>query len=142
MIAYADSSFLVALYVLDRHSKDAAARVAHAPRILVTPFHRVELANAFYQCVFRSTLKEFEAAGAWKRFTRDLDTRILESLPFPDSAWKVGANLAPRFCPSLGVRSLDSLHVACALELGAQRFWTFDDRQARLAEAAGLDTRP
>jgi predicted nucleic acid-binding protein len=31
--------------------------------------------------------------------------------------------------------------VACALELGAEKFWTFDDRQARLAEAAGLDTK-
>jgi predicted nucleic acid-binding protein len=38
------------------------------------------------------------------------------------------------------VRTLDSLHVACALELKAERFWTFDDRQVRLAEAVGLDT--
>jgi predicted nucleic acid-binding protein len=38
------------------------------------------------------------------------------------------------------VRTLDSLHVACALELKAERFWTFDERQARLAEAVGLDT--
>jgi predicted nucleic acid-binding protein len=38
------------------------------------------------------------------------------------------------------VRTLDSLHVACALELKAERFWTFDDRQARLAEVVGLDT--
>jgi predicted nucleic acid-binding protein len=37
------------------------------------------------------------------------------------------------------VRTLDSLHVACALELKAERFWTFDDRQARLAEAVGLN---
>jgi hypothetical protein len=35
---------------------------------------------------------------------------------------------------------LESLHVACALELRAERFWAFDERQARLAEAAGLDT--
>lgn len=33
-----------------------------------------------------------------------------------------------------------SLHVASALELGAERFWTFDERQERLAQAAGLDT--
>jgi hypothetical protein len=29
--------------------------------------------------------------------------------------------------------------VACALELRAERFWTFDERQAKLAEAVGLD---
>jgi predicted nucleic acid-binding protein len=43
-------------------------------------------------------------------------------------------------CTTLGVRTLDSLHVACALELKVQKFWTFDDRQARLAQAIGLDT--
>jgi len=43
---------------------------------------------------------------------------------------------------TLGVRTLDSLHVACALELKAERFWTFDERQARLAEAVGLNTNP
>jgi predicted nucleic acid-binding protein len=32
--------------------------------------------------------------------------------------------------------------VACALELKAQRFWTFDERQARLAKAVGFDTEP
>ncbi|MGA2250711.1 hypothetical protein [Terracidiphilus sp.] len=44
--------------------------------------------------------------------------------------------------PTLGVRTLDSLHVACALELGARSFWTFDERQERLAIAAGLNTNP
>jgi predicted nucleic acid-binding protein len=40
----------------------------------------------------------------------------------------------------LGNRTLDTLHVASALELKAERFWTFDDRQAKLARAAGLRT--
>jgi hypothetical protein len=30
--------------------------------------------------------------------------------------------------------------VACALELKATAFWTFDDRQKKLAKAAGLKT--
>lgn len=38
------------------------------------------------------------------------------------------------------MRTLDSLHAASALELGAERFWTFDERQEGLAQAAGLDT--
>jgi predicted nucleic acid-binding protein len=37
-----------------------------------------------------------------------------------------------------GTRTLDTLHVAAALELKAERFWTFDDRQAKLAKAVGL----
>jgi hypothetical protein len=40
------------------------------------------------------------------------------------------------------VRSLDILHVAIALELGATLFLTFDHAQKRLAQAAGLKVRP
>jgi predicted nucleic acid-binding protein len=44
-----------------------------------------------------------------------------------------------RHCgPKLGLRTRDSLHVACALELKAGRFWTLDERQAKLAKAQGL----
>jgi predicted nucleic acid-binding protein len=60
----------------------------------------------------------------------------------PERIWETSIDLAHKHGPTLGVRTLDSLHVACALELKAERFWTFDDRQARLAEAVGLDTNP
>jgi len=38
------------------------------------------------------------------------------------------------------MRTLDSLHVACAIELKAERLWTFDERLAKLAKAQGLKT--
>ncbi len=50
------------------------------------------------------------------------------------------AELSERYTPKLGTRSLDVLHVACALELGLGRFLTFDVRQQQLAMAAGLKT--
>ncbi len=37
-----------------------------------------------------------------------------------------------------GHRSLDILHVATAIHLGAKEFLTFDDRQRTLAQHAGL----
>ena len=58
----------------------------------------------------------------------------------PEDTFTTSINLAGRFGPTHGVRTLDSLHVAAALELKADRFWTFDDRQAQLAEACGLNT--
>ena len=60
------------------------------------------------------------------------------SVPMPENAFDRCAELARRYGPKLGVSTLDSLHVACALELKAQRFWTFDERQAKLARAEGL----
>jgi len=48
--------------------------------------------------------------------------------------------MARRHGARLGMRTLDSLHVAAALELGAKSFWTFDERQAKLAAATALQT--
>jgi len=48
------------------------------------------------------------------------------------------SGLGRRYGPQLGTRTVDTLHVACALELKAERFWTFDERQAKLARARGL----
>ena len=59
-------------------------------------------------------------------------------VPLPERAFDVCADLARQYGSELGVRTLDSLHVACALELKAERFWTFDERQAKLAKAQGL----
>jgi predicted nucleic acid-binding protein len=36
------------------------------------------------------------------------------------------------------LHTLDTLHVAAALELKAQRFWKFDERQGKFAKAVGL----
>jgi predicted nucleic acid-binding protein len=58
----------------------------------------------------------------------------------PEGVFDICADLARRHGPRLGVRTLDSLHVACALQLKAQQFWTFDQRQAKLAKATGLKT--
>jgi predicted nucleic acid-binding protein len=62
------------------------------------------------------------------------------SVPIPENAFELCAELGRQYGPKLGVRTLDSLHVACALELKADRFWTFDERQAKLAKAKGLKT--
>jgi predicted nucleic acid-binding protein len=58
----------------------------------------------------------------------------------PESAVEVCAQLARRYGARLGLRALDTLHVASALELKAKRSWTFDERQKRLARVAGLKT--
>lgn len=61
-------------------------------------------------------------------------------LDLPERAFHACAELELKEGSRLGVRSLDCLHVACALELKADRFWTFDERQAKLASAQGLRT--
>jgi len=53
---------------------------------------------------------------------------------------EVCADLAPRYGHGFAVRTLETLHVACALQLKAKQLWTFDERQGKLAKAVGLKT--
>lgn len=137
---YADSSFLVSSYIQDAHSAEAARRLALLPSVWITPFSRADVANAIYRYVFRGAITSADASASWTRFERDRANSIWIQVDLPNRLWETSIDLAHRHGPTLGVRTLDSLHVACALELNAERFWTFDERQAKLAEAVGLDT--
>lgn len=140
MTVYADSSFVAPIYVIDVHAAEARRRMGSRPDVWLTPFNRAELANALYQQVFRARISAVEARLAWNNFEQDCAKGIWVSVSLPERIWDACIRLAERHGPTLGVRTLDSLHVACALELKAERFWTFDERQARLAEAVGLNT--
>jgi predicted nucleic acid-binding protein len=63
-------------------------------------------------------------------------------LPLPDSAFARAKALALTLTPTIGVRAVDLLHVAAALELGASSLFTFDQKQHRTAQAAGLAVNP
>ncbi len=111
------------------------------PVVWLTFFNKTEVAHAIHLYAFRGVCSVAEAQRVWHLFQRDCRQDLWTPVDLPSKTWEVSIDLALRFSPALGVRTLDSLHVACALELKAQRFWTFDDRQARLAEAVGLDTK-
>jgi predicted nucleic acid-binding protein len=76
----------------------------------------------------------------YRDFERDRAGGVWVEVNFPELAFEVCAQLARRHAARLGNRTLDALHVAAALELKAERFWTFDERQAKLARAEGLKT--
>ena len=58
------------------------------------------------------------------------------------------ARLSQRFrelcqlTPEIGCRTMDIIHVACAVQLSPSSFVSFDRRQRTLAESAGLDVLP
>jgi hypothetical protein len=54
--------------------------------------------------------------------------------------YDVARQLSRRHTAKSGTRTLDILHVAAALVLHAESFYTFDRAQAQLARAAGLAT--
>ena len=138
MTVYVDSSFLVSLYVTDQHSAESRKRVLAASSISFTPLHLAEWTHAIAQHVFRRKLTPSEAQKIYLHLKADRSAGRWLEAALPEYAFDLCADLARRHGPKLGVRTLDSLHVACALQLKAEQFWTFDERQAKLAKAEGL----
>ena len=110
------------------------------PIVWLTSINRAELAHSLHRQVFRARIDAPTAAAAWDAFEEDCQRGLWVVNDLPENVWERSINLARRHGPALGVRTLDSLHVACAMELKARRFWTFDERQAELAHTVGLNT--
>ena len=139
MSAYADTSFLVSLYVLDANSARAAAQMKQvALPVLLTALGEVELSNALYLRLFRNELVASKIGAAQALFAKDIEDGILELRSLSQAAYDRAKVMARKYTPRLGTRTLDILHVASALELKADAFYTFDRNQRRLAEAEGL----
>lgn len=138
MNTYADSSFFVSLYLPDRHSVEAQRRLLHRPTIWMTPLHLAEWTHTIAQHVFQRKMSNREAQRVYRDFENDRTHRVWAEIDLPDTTFELCTDLARRYVARLGARTLDTLHVAAALELGAEHFWTFDERQAKLADAVGL----
>ena len=138
MTVYADTSFFVSIYVQDAHSALADQLLLSGVPVWLTALHLAEWAHAIGQHVFRRQMTPADAERLRRELEKDRAAGLWVEAAIPERAFDLCADLGRRYAPKLGLRTLDTLHVACALELGAQQFWTFDERQARLAKAEGL----
>jgi predicted nucleic acid-binding protein len=137
---YLDTSFLVSLYLNDRNSRTARERIVSAPPVWFTPLHNAEWEHVIGQHIFRGELSLSEAQRLSLRLEQHRAEGRWVVVAIPDNAFEICAELGRRYASRLWMRTLDTLHVACALELKAERFWTLDERQKKLAKAQGLKT--
>ena len=121
MKTYVDTSVLFSLYVTDANSARADAwRQANPIPLDFTGFHRVELRNALSLAAFQQRLTVAESLAAWQKVQEDLVAGLVVPT---ENLWgsllREAEHLAENHTPTLGSRSLDILHVAAALVLGA-----------------------
>lgn len=139
MIASADSSFLFSLYVRDVNSAAAVARMRNTVLpLLFTDLGELEITNGAASRIFRKELQPLEAKHVLALFRQDVEAGVVRVIPLPSSAYQQAAQIAARFTPTLGTRTLDVLQVVSALVIKADTFHTFDRKQAKLASALGL----
>jgi predicted nucleic acid-binding protein len=151
MNTYADTNFLVRLYLSQPESERAIAlaervRVRRAQPLPVTWLHRAEVCNAIQLYVFRGRspnnlrVTAEQASAAWADFRAELRSPgLLQVVAIPgDDLEQQFEALSFRYTPRHGFRTYDVLHVASALALGCDTFWSFDAKASRLAQLEGL----
>jgi predicted nucleic acid-binding protein len=138
---YADTSFLVSLYTPDVHSA-SAARLMHSAQlpVLITPLGELEFLNALHLRIFRGELSATEIKSALALFREDTAAAVFSLKSISASVFERAKSVARTQTPSLGTRTLDVLHVASALVLHSNVFYTFDRNQRHLAKLEGLTT--
>ena len=132
------------LYLREPNSVHAIALVqAIGGAPMLTALHRLEMKAAIGQKLGCAEITASERDALLVDFENDIATGVFaETDPswpgvFAHAEMLVATYTSMNFC-----RSLDTLRVALALELGATEFCTFDLRQAAMAIAAGLVVVP
>ena len=137
---YLDTSVIVKLYFREDRSREVAAWVeANNEAIPLTRFHELEMVNAVQLKFFRGEIDTGEIELVLGRLG-DHETRGVYYRPQIEwtEVLENALDLTSKFTGSTGARSLDIIHVAAALCMGAKRFLSMDQRQKQLAENAGL----
>jgi len=144
MPAYADSSLLLKLYIREPETAAAWQVVNRLQEPLVfTPLHRLEMLNGIRRCAATKKVTRAQAVRAMLLLRTHVQSGryTLTAVPW-QAVFQRAHHLSRKHARKLLVRSLDLLHVALALEIGATEFLTFDDRQRQTASAEGLKMVP
>jgi predicted nucleic acid-binding protein len=121
--------------------KDFISRTRLA--ISFSPLNRVELRNALRNARSFGQITEEECRAAFRQIENDFDSGLLVHLALEwTNVLRRADALSEEHAGQEGQRTIDLLHVAIALESGAEMFLSFDNRQRRLAKAAGLKVKP
>jgi predicted nucleic acid-binding protein len=144
MDAYFDSAIIVKLYVQESTSPDAIRLVGgYAAPYALTHWQALEVKNAMRLKAFRAEITPVEMSQSIAAFEQDIATSRWQRPPYTAEAVEQKAEeLSAGRSATLGCRTLDIIHVAAALVIGAKNFVTFDGRQGALAKQVGLPVKP
>ena len=145
---FPDTSFLCSLYRLQEFSPRAIAQMAVTTKPLpVTSLLLFEFRQSVRLQIFlraKDRKKGFTKAEG-EAMLRDLRTDLASGvIAVTPVDWMEVHNLAEilsaKYTESGGHRFADLMHVATALQLGAEQFLTFDTNQRAIARAEGMKT--
>lgn len=136
---YLDTSALIKLYIREAGSEAVQELVASQDEPLpVWELQEAELINALRLKVFWKDITKAQAEGQIELFEKRKRGGLYYFPEIRRPELMETFRRLSRLTPQLGCRTMDILHVACAVQLGAPIFVSFDARQRQLATRAGL----
>ena len=122
---YADTSFLVRIYLTQSDSQKALAFMRDFRDPLpFTPLHRHELRNALRLAVFRKEIDAERRKAAFLDIESDMEDGILAHAPITwTNAFREAEQLGNAHTETMGVRGVDLLHVGIAQALGMKVYF-------------------
>lgn len=137
---YYDTGVLLKLYTNEPESGAVQRLVTdRGQAISITDLHLTEATSALRLKQFRGESSADQVAAALGVIEQDMRDRVLRrtAIDWP-VVWTRCQTLARTETARHGLRTLDTLHVACALHLSSSQFVSTDTRQISLARACGL----
>jgi predicted nucleic acid-binding protein len=150
MKAFADTSFLYALYRQQENSSVADALLArmrqpvHVSSLVLFEFRQSARFQAFRFSRDRAHgFSKREASQMLDVLQENIASGGVELIPTDwQEVHSIAERLSAQHTVSGGHRALDILHVATALQQKADQLLTFDSNQAALARAVDLEVKP
>lgn len=130
-----DSSALAKRYVEEEGSREVGELCLAATSLALSVICVPEIISALNRRVREKRLSAREYLAAKSRLSEEVADAVVINLT-PAVIVRTISLLETN-----PLRALDAIHVACALEWGAEVFVSCDDRQIRAARRAGLRTR-
>ena len=140
MKAYYDTGILLKLY-LNESDSDVVRRyvVEQGRTLLIHSFHLAEMTSAVQLKVFRRECSRAQARSILRHIESDRQENVLSETGIDwNQAWAKCSEISRSYSQLTGCRTLDTLHLACALITESQQFITSDQRQIRMAKKVGL----
>ena len=140
MSLYYDSGVLVKLYVREDRSDEVTRFVARrGESVAVNRLHELEIRNALRLKRFRDEIDDVQLAASLGMIAADFAERRLIR---HEADWQVIHDEAERLSAvtgaTVGVRTIDVIHIAAALTQMANGLVSFDRRQLAAARMSGL----
>ena len=135
MKAFLDSSSFAKRFLEEAGSDKVEAACREASELGLSVLCVPEIVSALNRRRRERTLSRSQYDEARQRVLDDIRDADIINLTTPV------VNAAIRILEAGPVRAMDALHIACALEWGAELFASSDKQQLNAAKRAGLKTR-